>query len=255
MVKGIAVSFGRQDQVPEFSIPSVQVLKRAPLNFETARCKVEMLYEKMKNSYAEHVRDNGKKGREFNNNDVDNGWSVVQHSHAELDWQNSNRKAHYDARYIPAASTIVITYSRSPQFQLTNDYHGQLSPEVISRSVPPLNRLSDSIWTIWTTKSGSNGRGLRYRGRDNVINPDTVRIMKGIFSALHQAEHVPWPGVTAGIDSMIGQALLGTPNGVATAWLIIDHHSILGRREPTVTIWTYLDNFNGHMTSEETDND
>lgn len=54
---------------------------------------------------------------------------------------------------------------------------------------------------------------------------------------------------------MIGQALLGTPNGMAAAWLIIDHHSILGRRESTVTIWTYLDNFNGHMTPEEKGND
>lgn len=145
----------------------------------------------------------------------------------------------------------MVTYSRSPQFVLNDRYDGQLSPETISRSVPPLNRLSDAIWTTWSARTGPNARGLRYLGRDNVVNPDTLSVMKGIFAALHHVEQVFWPGVTSSIDSMIGQALLGTPNGVAAAWLLIDHHSILGRREPTVTIWTYLDDFDGEITPEE----
>ncbi|KAL9584050.1 MAG: hypothetical protein Q9212_002349 [Teloschistes hypoglaucus] len=230
-----------------------------------------MLYQRMKNSYAEYVRDNSKRGREFNFNDVNNGWSVIQHDYYELDpqWdqpflqritpgQTHDHDPGLSISMIQdkifrtdQASTVVVTYSRSPQFVLNDRYHSQLSDGSISRSVPPLNRLSDSIWTIWSELTGANARALRYLGQDNVANPNTLGIMKEIFSTLHQTEHVPWPGVTAGIDSMIGNALLGTPNGLATAWLIIDHHGILGRREPTVTIWSSPNDFDGYMTAEE----
>ncbi|KAL8662813.1 MAG: hypothetical protein Q9202_004414 [Teloschistes flavicans] len=236
----------------------------------------------MKKSYADYLLDKeNNKGREFSQEDVDNGWSVVQHNDVELEgwWDQAfsdkitpgqthdhlqdpgqfigiiqnkafrsdqgglvrdfQNKAHYDAWYVPAASGIVVTDSRSPEYELQKQYNGQLSTESISRSVPPLHRLSDSIWTIWSGITGQNSRGLRYIGRGNIINPDTISIMKALFDANGRTTRVPWPGITAGIDSIIGKVLLGTPNGIATGWLIVDHHSILGRREPTVTIWTY----------------
>ncbi len=47
----------------------------------------------------------------------------------------------------------------------------------------------------------------------------------------------PWPGKTFGLETNEGKALLGTPNGVAVGWLLIDRYREMGRREPKVTIW------------------
>jgi hypothetical protein len=39
-----------------------------------------------------------------------------------------------------------------------------------------------------------------------------------------------WPGVTFDIESEEGKAILGTPNGAGTAWLLIQRKRELGRR-------------------------
>lgn len=84
--KGIGLPFGHQDQVQEFSIPSIHFSKRIPLDLEAARCKGETLYQRMKKSYADYLLDKeNNKGREFSQKDVDNGWSVVQHNDVELE--------------------------------------------------------------------------------------------------------------------------------------------------------------------------
>lgn len=40
------------------------------------------------------------------------------------------------------------------------------------------------------------------------------------------------------MDGEEGKALLGTPNGLATAWLLYDRYGQLERMAPRVTSWT-----------------
>ncbi len=44
-------------------------------------------------------------------------------------------------------------------------------------------------------------------------------------------------GVTYGLDSDEGKALLASPSGIAVFWLLVHRRGILGGRDPRVTIW------------------
>ncbi|KAL8691332.1 MAG: hypothetical protein Q9218_003418 [Villophora microphyllina] len=256
--------------------------KAPPLDFNGAKCKGQKYYKEMQDSYAADAQGNRRQGREFGQQDINNGWSVVinrtggdpgsqwdapfkdritggptpedlrdQGYYITIAQDKTFRtdqgrlvreffkEASYSAFYLPAASTIVVSYSDSPLNELKKVYKGELSDETIKISVPPLNRLSDSLWTIWSGITWHNARNLRYIGRDKISNPDTYNVMRSIFDTTRRSRLVPWPGLTFGMNTDNGLAMLGTPNGVATAWLLIDHHTILGRREPTVTIWSY----------------
>lgn len=60
--------------------------------------------------------------------------------------------------------------------------------------------------------------------------------MDEIFERSPQRRPAPWPGLRFGIDTQKAKALLGTPSGLATAWLLIDRVKELGRRKLWVTI-------------------
>ncbi|KAL8931839.1 MAG: hypothetical protein Q9216_007053 [Gyalolechia sp. 2 TL-2023] len=129
---------------------------------------------------------------------------------------------------------------QSPTSHLLELSHGQISPQETLRRLPPLNRFSDIIWAVWNTVSTTTpARDLRYLAHDTVSNPDTKEIMKFVFNNRGPAKGaVKWPGLTFGMDQEEGLALLGTPNGLGTAWLLIDRARELGARVPRVTIFS-----------------
>ncbi|KAL8936196.1 MAG: hypothetical protein Q9211_004303 [Gyalolechia sp. 1 TL-2023] len=157
-----------------------------------------------------------------------------------VDWSNQDvgKNAQYEVAYIPSFSTTITINTRSPQYQVKQRFKTPEMPvaEILKR-VPPLNRLSDVMWTVWNTVSTSPN-DVRYIGHNDIINEDTHGIMDEIFSRGKAKKPVEWPGLTFGLDSREGQALLATPNGVGTAWFLIDHAGKLGRRIPTVTIFS-----------------
>ncbi|KAI4237975.1 MAG: hypothetical protein LQ352_007904 [Teloschistes flavicans] len=149
--------------------------------------------------------------------------------------------AFYSCAYSVRTSLIIASDTESPTSRLKRG-DPSITDDEIARRIPPLNRLSDAMWTVWKDLSGDNiqnARLLRYIGRSNVVNDDSKAIMQKIFTKAKSSETVPWPGLTYTMYDEQGQALLGTPNGIATAYLLIDHHTILGPRDPRVTIWTY----------------
>ena len=70
------------------------------------------------------------------------------------------------------------------------------------------------------------------------MNPDSVAIMHEIFINVRGNSVVLWPGVSFEMNTDEGKALLGTPNGFGTAWLLLNRYRQLGKRWPRVTIWT-----------------
>ncbi|KAL8706536.1 MAG: hypothetical protein Q9201_000409 [Fulgogasparrea decipioides] len=241
--KSVALSFGHQHFSPDFSAFHLPPTKRV-LEPDAALCKGQKLYQRMKDSYAEYNRDNRRKGREFGEDDIKNGWTTTLLEFPELEerWDgpfrdtittNGQTAEHLNRQYITMQQDRIFrtdkgSYSNSPTNQLNEKYKGALTSNDISASVPPLNRLSDTIWTVWktVTRTEAEARKIRYLGRDNVINPDTVHVMKRIFEVVRGRTHVPWPGLSYGMNDDIGLTLLGTPNGLAAVWLLIDHHSI-----------------------------
>lgn len=93
------------------------------------------------------------------------------------------------------------------------------------------------MWTVWNTVA-KTPHDLRYLGHDAITNDDTVAIMKHVFQNGPAKQLLIWPGLTFGLDQEEGQALLGTPNGLGTAWLLIDRAKELGPRMPKVTIFS-----------------
>lgn len=81
--------------------------------------------------------------------------------------------------------------------------------------------------------------------------------MRAVFIGARRLKLVPWPGVKYTMRDEAGLALLGTPNGLAAAWLLIDHHGILGKRDLTVRVWTYnsvpVDTSGGESDDDDVD--
>ncbi|KAL9585430.1 MAG: hypothetical protein Q9212_001539 [Teloschistes hypoglaucus] len=249
----------------------------------------------MQDTYANlHADPAGSQGREFGLKDLKNGWSVIEKpvgAAYDRGWSGAFKQitdttqnplsdlrkfeleqnmefttdagvegkatnAIYDCAYSVKASLIIADFTQSPTFKLKEN-QPDIAKDEIGRRVPPLHRLSDTIWTQWRQLSGDNNLNagkLRYIGRSDIANPDSKYIMRAIFVAARNSKTVPWPGLRYSMNQEQGQALLGTPNGLATAYVLIDHPAILGPRNPVVTIWTdgY---FREHTESDDEDDD
>lgn len=101
------------------------------------------------------------------------------------------------------------------------------------------------MWTVWSTTS-KTPNSLRLIGIDGISNGDTFGIMKTIFEKGEAKEPIKFPGLKFGLDTEEGQALLATPNGLAIAWLMIDRAGKLGRRIPTVSIYSVYPETGGY---------
>ncbi|KAL9609756.1 MAG: hypothetical protein Q9167_005500 [Letrouitia subvulpina] len=136
----------------------------------------------------------------------------------------------YGSRYNFHSGAILAEQSFSPTFDVSDSF-STLTDQQVREAVPPLNRWSDVTWTIWS-HFAENPANLRYIIRENIVNSETCDI---IDHALDYAPIDEETERTYDIDSEDGKALLGTPNGGGTAWLLKAGMSVLGRRDPRVT--------------------
>ncbi|KAL8732783.1 MAG: hypothetical protein Q9166_002565 [cf. Caloplaca sp. 2 TL-2023] len=156
-------------------------------------------------------------------------------------------RAVYEQYLMPSTSAILVANMRSPFSEVKSRYEmsGQPAPssqEIVDKYIPPLNRWSDIIWTLWKEKGGDSN--LRYIAHDFIANPQTESVMDYIRDkAGKTADDLPFPGLEFGMDSAEGRALLGTPNGIGTARILIDRASTWGRREPRVHIFWPEDDY------------
>ncbi|KAL8917683.1 MAG: hypothetical protein Q9208_007809 [Pyrenodesmia sp. 3 TL-2023] len=107
------------------------------------------------------------------------------------------------------------------------------------RAVPLLHRWSDIVWLHWSTIAGDDAHQLRYIVRENVRTPGTRSLIEHLeLEAEPDNLHLPWPGHIYNMSSPNGLALLGSMHGTGVAFLLKDHSDVLGRRIPTVRIFT-----------------
>ena len=80
-----------------------------------------------------------------------------------------------------------------------------------------------------------NPKELRYIARNKIINKQSGSAMDYLFlrdsGKNSLKEDIPFPGLEYGGESEELKALLATPNGVAVAWMLIDHAGELKGRE------------------------
>ncbi|KAL8938122.1 MAG: hypothetical protein Q9216_004061 [Gyalolechia sp. 2 TL-2023] len=161
------------------------------------------------------------------------GKTTAKEAHA-IPMKN-NLGAHYEIFYIPSWNAIISADTRSPRYQVQENFDYKISTDNINKQVPPLNRQSDAMWALWKSVTPAP-KNLRYICRNAITNEDTRGVMSDIFRKGPTGQPVRWPGLTFGVDTEEGQALLGTPNGLAAAYILMDRGKELGRRQVSVTI-------------------
>ncbi|KAL9605452.1 MAG: hypothetical protein Q9179_001364 [Wetmoreana sp. 5 TL-2023] len=170
---------------------------------------------------------------------------------------------YYQCYFIRSAAAIIATDIKSPKYLLEMQ---QKSAQEIPNLIPPLTVFSDVMWTVWKllleknspddghadddpenhTKEPTDPSRLRYIGHDFINNENNVAVMEHIYEqtkADAEAQGKPepnteYPGLSFDLESPNGLALLGTPNGVGTGWVLMDQFRYLGPRKVTVTIFT-----------------
>ncbi|KAL8993954.1 MAG: hypothetical protein Q9169_005960 [Polycauliona sp. 2 TL-2023] len=177
---------------------------------------------------------------------LDKYWSSVftEAKDKQLDIKSINVKQ--DKKYTTNAGTEITNptkaYSISlsiPSLHFLNSLNSLSPVAVITRrtpsisksdrdaQLPPLSRLSDILWLNWISTSPTP-RSLRYIGISKISNRQSGSAMDYLFNRdaggkNPQKEDIAWPGLEYSGDSDELKALLATPNGIAVAWMLIDH--------------------------------
>ncbi|KAL8690208.1 MAG: hypothetical protein Q9218_004290 [Villophora microphyllina] len=169
--------------------------------------------------------------------------------------------AFYECVYIRSAAAIIAINLASPLVKLEKD--SGLTKAEANKQVPKLARFSDMAWLVWSDVLSRNepangpvdeleankkkgykpqdpGR-LRYLGHDFIANDESRVVIDKIMAdrATNKKKPVaPWPGHIFGMHQEEGLALLGTPNGGGTAYLLMNRFKEMGVRVPMVRIWS-----------------
>jgi hypothetical protein len=96
--------------------------------------------------------------------------------------------------------------------------------------VPALKQWSDATFLQWADLSSDkhihNIRFIMKTPCENVITQEVIKaVMKRTKLELQR-----WPGVTFGMNSVEGKAILGSPNGLGVAFMLIQHKRQLGNK-------------------------
>jgi len=71
---------------------------------------------------------------------------------------------------------------------------------------------------------------LNYVFRVQIQNAETSLVLNKIISNHVTFTYEMWPGITFGMDTEEGKAILGTPNGCGVAWMLNQHSKALGEK-------------------------
>jgi hypothetical protein len=123
-------------------------------------------------------------------------------------------------------------------------------PETLT--FPSLHHWSDITYLQWLTTSTFvpgetpavtlSPAPIKYIFRLSIHNVKTYSVLNKIMRKNGRSTYDAWPGVTFDIESEEGKAILGTPNGAGTAWLLIQHRRQLRPRKIEKVTVFYADN-------------
>ena len=113
-------------------------------------------------------------------------------------------------------------------------------------SLDTLSKLSDILFLAWQygcdLKKTSPG-SLKYVFRSWIVNADTLAILNQALQNANVAPPRPWPGQEFSMSTEEGKALLGSPNGIAIGWMLVDRQTTFPGK--TVTKVTVFENDQG----------
>ncbi|KAL8686288.1 MAG: hypothetical protein Q9224_005493 [Gallowayella concinna] len=146
--------------------------------------------------------------------------------------------AQYQFQLIPSTGAIITLSSGGPIYKMFEENPRPSEDEVLKR-LPQLHRLSDALWIVWELFGKGKLETLRYYVVNDIrISDETGQLIYKILKDRRRSREATWDQrVTFDIVSKEALALLGSPSGLALAWLLTHHATVLGWRRPVVTIF------------------
>ncbi|KAJ4986345.1 hypothetical protein SVAN01_08162 [Stagonosporopsis vannaccii] len=142
-----------------------------------------------------------------------------------IDYQST--KAHYEFGINTSGGAIYGLFLESPVHAASTLWHSGRRPADPFK-LPQLRAFSDILWGYWA-RDNPNMRNVKYFFMLGISNDKTNAL---IASCLRDAgkELQAWPGVSFETSTDEGHALLGSPNGAAFAYFLMQHKRELGRK-------------------------
>ncbi|KAF2749730.1 hypothetical protein M011DRAFT_397773 [Sporormia fimetaria CBS 119925] len=143
--------------------------------------------------------------------------------------------AHYSFGINKRDGAIYNFYVTSAPSAAKSNWYGE-KRDAAKDDLPKLRALSDILWGYWL-QNNLNVRNIKYFFMVGISNDMTNKIMA---SALKNAgkQLSEWPGTKFPTHTDEGKALLGSPNGAAFAYFLMQHKRVLGPKTITdVTIF------------------
>lgn len=129
------------------------------------------------------------------------------------------------------AGAIFVSLAVSPSHAY-RELHGR---DISPNELPSLRSLSDLLWAGWTSGSSPMARpgnpniaNLRFIFMVDIINGETLSVMKRAMANRGKDQVPVWPGVDFSPAETDGAALLGTPNGKPAGYLLNQHKAEMG---------------------------
>ncbi|KAF1918759.1 hypothetical protein BDU57DRAFT_535821 [Ampelomyces quisqualis] len=98
--------------------------------------------------------------------------------------------------------------------------------------LPRLRYWSDVAYLQWLKVCGGTiPKPIRYVIRSTITNNATRKVLWKILERKGLDGYTQWPGLLIEVDSEEGKAILGTPNGASTAYMLIQHKRELGNMQ------------------------
>ncbi|KAF1844111.1 uncharacterized protein K460DRAFT_262190, partial [Cucurbitaria berberidis CBS 394.84] len=96
--------------------------------------------------------------------------------------------------------------------------------------MPELQRSSDITWGQWKMCAGEKAENLHHIIIHASTNTTTQRAIRRACHELGKDRPMVWPGYRIRLDTEVGKALLGTPNGRAVPYFLSQHRATLGHK-------------------------
>ncbi|KAF1923546.1 uncharacterized protein M421DRAFT_425767 [Didymella exigua CBS 183.55] len=143
----------------------------------------------------------------------------------KTEYQATN--AHYEFGLNPSGGAIYGYFLDSPVYAASTLWHNNRKPADPAK-LPKLRAFSDVLWGYWN-RDNPDVKNIKYFLMMGISNDQTNAI---IATCLHNKKEAlkEWPGVEFDTASDEGHVLLGSPNGAAFAYFLMQHKAELGNK-------------------------
>ncbi|KAH6644834.1 hypothetical protein C7974DRAFT_420258 [Boeremia exigua] len=136
-------------------------------------------------------------------------------------------QAHFEFGVNTAGGALYGFFLESAPHAASALWHAHRRPADPAK-LPRLRAFSDILWAYWA-RANPDVTNIRFFFMLGISNDETNQL---IARCLHNAgkELSEWPGVEFGADTEEGHALIGSPNGAAFAYFLLQRKGVLGRK-------------------------